>query len=695
MRICLVTPDIVGPIKNGGIGTYAFNLTKLLHESGHELTIVFTSVPEKHADPNWREWFDERSIQFYSFEELPEIPNVPINPHWEWFMERSWRIYSWLKNEDFDLVHFQDWGANGFYSIQAKSTGLAFSTTRLCVTLHSPTQWCTQGMAEWPESAFRDLRLNYCEQFCAEYADHTISPSQHMLDWIRDEGWVPRHDNQVLQNPFFASFTREEPGNPDLSHIIFFGRLEFRKGVSVLCAALNRYYQEEKNPVIKKVTFIGKEMKIDEVPSKDYIKRELENIAGLEVEILTSLDTFGCLDYIRDANGIVIIPSLLDNFPYTLVECITQGIPLFCSDFGGMAEICDPKKLFSPNALDLTRIFHSFRDGWVASAHKFDADDANRRILEWHNNLEETPCIRQIKRPHPRISVVISYYNHAPYLQNTLDCLLDNNLEDSEVVVINDGSTNAEARTVFQQLSKDPRYASFIFLDETINRGLGGARNFAIKRTTGDWLLFHDSDNCAQPFMLDDFRRAISVSDADVITCHYQSFTGEFNDESKCRPYNYFRPYGNFTAIGLFENIFGDANFAVRKRTFLELGGFTEERNVYEDWNFLVKAAMNKKEILVMPKIVYWYRRIEDSMVRTLNNYTSHMNVLESYLNQVDPTTRILLRDLAIPLYHENYRLGKAWGKLNRKLQKLIMKQVPRTRVSRPPRKFWQFKFWK
>jgi hypothetical protein len=104
---------------------------------------------------------------------------------------------------------------------------------------------------------------------------------------------------------------------------------------------------------------------------------------------------------------------------------------------------------------------------------------------------------------------------------------------------------------------------------------------------------------------------------------------------------------------------------------------------------------MNDKEILVIPKVLYWYRRNDNSMVRTLNNYRSHINALEAYLDRADPVTRLLLRDIAIPLYHENYRLGKAWGKLNKKLRKLIMSQVPKTRVSRPPRKFWEIKLFR
>ena len=60
MKHCIVTMEIAGPTKTGGIGTHCFYLAKFLRERfGHEVTLLLTA-PLAHGDsPSWKKYFKE------------------------------------------------------------------------------------------------------------------------------------------------------------------------------------------------------------------------------------------------------------------------------------------------------------------------------------------------------------------------------------------------------------------------------------------------------------------------------------------------------------------------------------------------------------------------------------------------------------------------------------------------------------
>ncbi|MEM8956173.1 MAG: hypothetical protein AAGD22_18620, partial [Verrucomicrobiota bacterium] len=67
-------------------------------------------------------------------------------------------------------------------------------------------------------------------------------------------------------------------------------------------------------------------------------------------------------------------------------------------------------------------------------------------------------------------------------------------------------------------------------------------------------------------------------------------------------------------AMGALVNCFGDTNFLVRTDVFAELGGFTPdtlEERLEEDWDFLSRAMLAGKKMELIPRVLYWYRRIE------------------------------------------------------------------------------------
>jgi len=94
------------------------------------------------------------------------------------------------------------------------------------------------------------------------------------------------------------------------------------------------------------------------------------------------------------------------------------------------------------------------------------------------------------------ISVIIPSYNHAGTIALALESVFTQTLLPSEVIVVNDGSTDATAEAVKPYLDR-------IEYIEGINQGGNAARNKGFARSTGDYVIFHDADGIMRPDMLE------------------------------------------------------------------------------------------------------------------------------------------------------------------------------------------------
>ena len=90
-----------------------------------------------------------------------------------------------------------------------------------------------------------------------------------------------------------------------------------------------------------------------------------------------------------------------------------------------------------------------------------------------------------------KVSVVIPVYNVEKYLSQCLDSVLSQSLEEIEVIVVNDGSTDGSSNICRQYSKRDKR----IRLIEKENGGLSSALNVGIDLASGKYIIFLDSDD--------------------------------------------------------------------------------------------------------------------------------------------------------------------------------------------------------
>ena len=100
------------------------------------------------------------------------------------------------------------------------------------------------------------------------------------------------------------------------------------------------------------------------------------------------------------------------------------------------------------------------------------------------------------------ISIVIPIYNVEKYLRKCLDSVYSLNLDNKEVILVNDGSTDTSINILNEFKNKYPNKTKII---SQKNQGLSEARNIGIKNSNGKYILFIDSDDFIIPTETEEF----------------------------------------------------------------------------------------------------------------------------------------------------------------------------------------------
>ena len=118
-----------------------------------------------------------------------------------------------------------------------------------------------------------------------------------------------------------------------------------------------------------------------------------------------------------------------------------------------------------------------------------------------------------------KISVIVPVYNVENYLEKCLISLVNQTLQEIEILVINDGSTDNSQKIIEVFQNKFPQKIK-AFTKE--NGGLSDARNYGIDRATGEFLAFVDSDDYVSATMMEEMYGLAKKHEAEIVICNLQ-----------------------------------------------------------------------------------------------------------------------------------------------------------------------------
>lgn len=259
-----------------------------------------------------------------------------------------------------------------------------------------------------------------------------------------------------------------------------------------------------------------------------------------------------------------------------------------------------------------------------------------------------------------KVSIIIPAYNQAHFLAEAIESALGQTFNDIEVVVIDDGSTDATAEVARRYLER-PGFK----LVRQSNGGLPNARNRGIAESSGEYLCFLDSDDSYHPGKI---ARQVEILDGDpgvgwvycdIVTIDQDGkpVADQFSVARSQRPLS-----GDLFGSLILSGYFPPHTVMIRRRVLDEVGVFDPELGGHADYDLWLRVAGAGFKAVFIPAAHAIYRthpgsmsrdgvHMEESRVATLRKITRmHPDRVASGLNKLQALNAGLGRMLASAL---------------------------------------------
>jgi glycosyltransferase involved in cell wall biosynthesis len=246
----------------------------------------------------------------------------------------------------------------------------------------------------------------------------------------------------------------------------------------------------------------------------------------------------------------------------------------------------------------------------------------------------------------PKVSVIIPCYNHAQFILEALESVINQTFNDFQCLIIDDGSTDNTKQIVLDWIKTDGRF-KYYYQD---NSGLSKARNYGISLSLGSYILPLDSDDKISDNYIEKCVIALNANSEIKIAYGEAYFFG--NSKKKWNLDTY-----NFEDI-LYKNMIYCTGL-FRKQDWERVGGYDENlKKGLEDWEFWIHILKNGGEVIKLNNCFFYYRLKDNSMIidAVINNsygYNSRLYIFEKHIDVYRKTN-------FYDMYFENYKLKKA-----------------------------------
>jgi glycosyltransferase involved in cell wall biosynthesis len=200
------------------------------------------------------------------------------------------------------------------------------------------------------------------------------------------------------------------------------------------------------------------------------------------------------------------------------------------------------------------------------------------------------------------VSVIIPCYNLGAYLGEAVESVLGQTFQDFEILIVDDGSTDAATREVLERFSRPKTRVLRI-----AHAGLAAARNHGIEQARGRYLCALDADDRLEPAFLE---KMVRVLDADPSLTFSSCWLRTFGDET----WDWTPERCDLPTL-LWENTVLTASL-VRRDAVVAIGGYDTAMPEQgdEDWDLWLTLVERGHRGAILPEILFNYRRRAGSM---------------------------------------------------------------------------------
>ena len=368
-RIAVVTTQLLGFDAAGGVGAATASLAIALARSGHAVDVLYVKEQLRNPlDPEWAARYEDAGVA------IRRVPahDVGVEPA---IFARMRAVELALRASPPEVVIAHEYGAPAYIALRLRQLGLAFEQTLFVAYCHGTGPWVKEVTGN-PRISAEMLANARLEQAGVELSDVAVSPSAYLLGWMRERGWrlpearvIPLVTRATaLGEP--AARNRDGDGAGRVERVAYFGRLEERKGIAPFVAALNTLPPELLDGL--ELEFLGGASKHWSPARVTAELSERTHRALRDVSFETALGREEALARLARPGTLAVMPSLAENSPNVVYECLEARIPFLASDSGGIGELVA--------AEDRARVlFRPTADGIAAALQRALVDDGALR----------------------------------------------------------------------------------------------------------------------------------------------------------------------------------------------------------------------------------------------------------------------------------------------------------------------------
>lgn len=234
----------------------------------------------------------------------------------------------------------------------------------------------------------------------------------------------------------------------------------------------------------------------------------------------------------------------------------------------------------------------------------------------------------------PLVSIIIPTFNAEPYLRGAIDSALAQTYGNCEIIVIDDGSTDATKEAVRPYVASGR--IKYVFQQ---NAGLSGARNRGIREAQGNYIALLDADDF---FLPEKMERQVdyleSHPDCDISYCDLYHFREDRSERLLKLQYRYYS--GDEVLPHLVrKNFIAPLAVVLRKSVFDRFGYFDEALRRSEDLEFWIRVAGKGGKICFLPEILGKLRmRVSGNLQDTKSQSvmkTINLDILDRVANEM------------------------------------------------------------
>lgn len=211
-----------------------------------------------------------------------------------------------------------------------------------------------------------------------------------------------------------------------------------------------------------------------------------------------------------------------------------------------------------------------------------------------------------------KISIVVPFYNTEKYLGRCLDSLINQTYENIEIICVNDGSEDNSLRVAEEYGKQDKR----IKIISQENKGVSAARNQGIDISSGEYIMFVDSDDTLELNACEELiKKFQDNSETDIIA--FSSNILEKNKKYEFLSYTSQKPYSKYNNISFrvfgneekfLWNMFIGAPIIYKTKIITENKiKYPENFSIAEDYIFIIKIFKLNPTIMFLDKALYNY----------------------------------------------------------------------------------------